>query len=296
MVFRSLARQKRAKRAVNARRNNSRTIAILCLSISLLAGNILRLEHRWFSATALQLTPTAYVTNPAVRATSRLAEVTAQTLPPSTPASSHASSAAIATKTAPTPSASLPAECSGSSYTLPSTLDLADTPPGLTTAVDTPAYYQVSASTIPGLRQAITQCPVRRATGEFHAVTGYRLSWQYLTTNTETNCRLYDVRVGLHISQLLPQFTPTNSVSSTVTSEWNRYAAALTSHENGHVIIDTDYAQRMTTALQNLVSLDCSALSAQARITIDSYVALLNTANELYDSQTAHGATQGATL
>jgi predicted secreted Zn-dependent protease len=89
---------------------------------------------------------------------------------------------------------------------------------------------------------------------------------------------------------------PEPETPTSVATSWNVYATNLKIHEDGHAAIDRDHANRLTVALQNLQALDCKNLGAQTQATISSYITMLNTANVLYDSQTNHGANQGAVL
>jgi predicted secreted Zn-dependent protease len=122
------------------------------------------------------------------------------------------------------------------------------------------------------------------------------MNWSYNYRAGGAACQVVDVRVSLHTNQFLPAFAPSPSTPARLGDTWQRYTASLQTHENGHVAIDTDYAQRLTTALQALTAPDCNQLARVAQTTTESYVAMLDTANALYDSQTNHGATQGAVL
>ncbi len=189
-----------------------------------------------------------------------------------------------------------PQACTGTRFAQPTTLAGATLPAGLTRVVDGPVYYQVYGSSLGALRSALDSCPLRKAIGPYHAVTAYQLTWSYSTTVDSGVCKLTSIRVGAHIGQYLPRFTPTASTPQSVAAAWKTYAANLKQHEDGHIAIDIDYAQRLLTALQSLRVTDCGNIGQQAQTITDSYVALLNGANELYDSRTNHGATQGAVL
>ena len=146
------------------------------------------------------------------------------------------------------------------------------------------------------MRAAIETCSLRRESGSYHALTAYQLNWSYTTSASEGLCQLREVRVGLHVNQYLPDFVSDTTTSLQLSASWQRYIANLKTHEDGHTALNVAYATELTTALQNLGSLDCATLTTQVKTTIDSHITLLNTANELYDSRTNHGATQGAIL
>lgn len=188
-------------------------------------------------------------------------------------------------------------QCTGESYSAPIGLPLSAAPEGLTVVVDKPLYYQVYGSSVGELRRAIDGCSLRQATGDFHALTTYSINWSYDTSVISgSTCQLKNIRVGQHINQYLPLFSAEATTEPSVTAAWQTYIANLRNHEDNHAAIDRDYAQRLITALQTIGPMDCATLARQTQTVIDSHVAMLNAANELYDSQTNHGATQGAVL
>lgn len=195
-----------------------------------------------------------------------------------------------------TPAIETPRACTGNTYALPQPVSLSGAAFGLTKQIDTPTYYTVYGSSVSALRNAVVDCPLRKAAGAFHATTAYQLNWAYTPVAEKGVCSIKDIKVGLHVNQLMPAFSPGSTVSSEVRSAWDAYSRALQTHENGHTAINTDYAARLTTALQNVGQMDCSTLTRQVQTIIDTHVTMLNTANELYDAQTNHGATQGAVL
>ncbi|MBL8121282.1 DUF922 domain-containing protein [Candidatus Saccharibacteria bacterium] len=186
--------------------------------------------------------------------------------------------------------------CSSVGYRLPAPLTLASANEGLITTIDTPTYYQIRGNTLPELRNSIENCAARKAVGYYHASTAYQLNWSYSIAADTTGCRLTSVKVGLHVNQFMPQFVPEATTPNTTTNTWNAYASNLKTHEDGHTAIDVRYSEQLTAALQNMRNLPCDTIANQTQTTIQSYVTMLNTANELYDSQTNHGATQGAVL
>ncbi|MCA9327145.1 DUF922 domain-containing protein [Candidatus Saccharibacteria bacterium] len=263
---------------------------LLVLLVALVYTNLVRISPLPATtslpaqATALSTTASKNATKPEV--------LTATTTVSTYPATSGGNQQASQT----TPVVRTSQACTGSPYALPASLPVTSLPSGLNKVVDTPTHYQVYGSSIPELRTAIENCPLRRANGAYHASTSYQLNWSYAVSVSGTTCRLTNVKIGLHVSQYMPAFVPTSSTPAGTKNAWNRYIANLQTHENGHVAIDTDYAQRLTNTLQNMGSVDCANPKNQVQTIINSYVTMLNAANELYDSQTGHGATQGAVL
>ncbi len=259
------------------------TVMLLCLLTFMTYLNLARVAYAQFPITPLAAAAQATVSP----------EPRSQTT--NVPAESQNGSLATQTS-APSKNIEVAKPCSGTPYSVPTQLSLTSAPAGLSTVIDAPTNYQVYGDSIANLRDAIESCPLRKAIGSYHAVTTYQVSWSYGFHVSNSVCRLSDVRVGMHINQYLPLFVPSAATPQTTASSWQQYIAVLQQHENGHVAIDTDYAKRLTAALQNLATTDCGSIAAQASTITDSYVTMLNTANDLYDSRTNHGLTQGAVL
>jgi predicted secreted Zn-dependent protease len=226
--------------------------------------------------------------------------------PASTLAASHVKPSAgtpvVATATVaiPTsqPSASVPA-CSPLAFPDPSGLDLSATATGLHIQNDTPTYYQIYGNTASQLRTQITHC-APGATGssdaEYTGETSYSLSWQYYTSVSNNGCTVTNVQVGIHIATALPTWQSTTQAATGLASRWQQFASALTTHEHGHAVLDANYAASLVQRLNALGPIDCNVITSTVQNTVDSTVRALNTANDTYDQQTDHGATQGAVL
>lgn len=263
---------------------------LLVLLVALVYTNLVRIAPlpALFDAPAQVTALGTADTKPAPQPTVLEATTTVATYPATSGGNQQTSRPAPAVETA--------RACTGTPYSPPSPLPVTSLPTGLSKVVDSPAHYQVYGSSISGLRSAIESCPLRRANGHYHASTSYQLNWSYAVVVSGTTCTLTNIRVGLHVSQYMPLFVPTATTPATTTSAWNRYISNLKTHEDGHVAIDVDHAQRLTATLQSMGAVDCGNPRNQVQTVINSYVTMLNAANDLYDSQTGHGATQGAVL
>lgn len=207
-------------------------------------------------------------------------------------ANAHASGSSISvTDTIPT--------CTLSSFGKPTQLDLSSAPLGLTIQSDQPTKYHVFGDTADQIRTQIQHCGPRSdssADAEFTGQTAYTLTWQYDLTQAGDACSIMGVRVGLHTSMALPYWQPTSKAASGLQGRWQRFDNSLQTHENGHVAIDKLYAAKLTVDLEDLGSLPCSDVASVVQDTANSVTAVLNQANDAYDTTTDHGATQGAIL
>jgi predicted secreted Zn-dependent protease len=192
-----------------------------------------------------------------------------------------------------------PQECIPAAYGLPTRINLLGQPSGLTQVVDATTHYQVFGYTSAQIKTQLRQCaPTINATdnASFAAETGSSLVWQYDTSNTLGVCTISNVKVGLHLNMILPQWQPTESAESGLAGSWQSLMSGLTTHENGHVAIYQQYAQQLLSDLQSLPATDCAALVANVATKSATDVAALNAANQVYDEHTNHGVNQGAVL
>jgi predicted secreted Zn-dependent protease len=194
-----------------------------------------------------------------------------------------------------------PTSCTPDTYTPPSALDLANAQPGLTQTVDAPSQYQIYGYSSSQIESQIRQCAPNvsstAASAEFAAETEYRLNWQYdVVVNGAGQCSLSNVKVGSHISMVVPLWRPSQYAAAGLAQQWQSFATGLLTHEDGHVVIDKQYAATLLADLQAFPATDCSSIGQLVTYLVNADVGVLNQANDNYDAATNHGATQGAIL
>jgi len=184
------------------------------------------------------------------------------------------------------------------SYHLPGGLDLSAATDGLTEQRDSAHTYVIYGNDGSTVRRQIISCAPKLGGGEdYTGYTVYNLSWRYnYTLESGSQCTLSSVKVGLHINQVLPAWHAQASTSAAFTAAWQTFAANLRTHEEGHVVLDEQYATQLVHDLQQASAADCDTLAQVAKGITDTDVTALNTANTNYDASTNHGATQGAIL
>ena len=179
----------------------------------------------------------------------------------------------------------------------PSQVALSTTDSPFTVFSDTPTTYQIYGNTAQDLRAQIRRCAPKSdgsANAEFTAETSYNLSWQYDMTIGGGSCYVSNAKVGVHTAMALPNWQPSAQAAPGLASEWQRFSANLLAHEQGHVTIDSAYAHKLAIDLEVLTAPDCDTLRGLVDAVVGADVAALNSANDAYDAQTNHGATQGA--
>ena len=182
---------------------------------------------------------------------------------------------------------------------LPTPLSLTDSAPGFKQQIDSPATYQIYGNDAAAWRTQIRSCAPKstsQTTAEFTAETKYQLTWRYQTVENEGQCHISNASVGIHVSQVLPIWQPTTATPTTLITQWNAFVIALSAHENGHTALDIEYAQRLLNDLNNYPATPCDQFAQSVKQLTDTDVSELEQANDNYDSNTDHGATQGAIL
>jgi predicted secreted Zn-dependent protease len=136
-------------------------------------------------------------------------------------------------------------------------------------------FYIVTGSTASQIRNSLNQ----NRPGGYDGWTQWYFTW--------TGCRPEGVGVDYTITVDFPQWEPPANPSSTLVQSWNRYINALALHEQGHVDLVMEAIPNFIDTLQNV---PCNEIN----VTANAMLAEINQANELYDEETDHGATQGA--
>ncbi len=181
--------------------------------------------------------------------------------------------------------------CSGQPFVTPNAIATNALPLGVTIKQDNPQYYELFGASYEELRQSLDSCAIRQASaGEHHAITSYNITWQYTPMlSNDGLCRLQAIKVASHIAQFLPQASSSDQI-------WQRYNKAIIVHEAGHVDTNLRYAQSLYDHLSTVSAASCETATSMAQTVIESELSMLETENTMYDSQTNHGATQGAVL
>lgn len=183
----------------------------------------------------------------------------------------------------------------GNRQDLPAALDLSAYSEGVAVVNETTHYTLSGSASLPALRTAVENCSQQQSglARGYHAATNYALNWQYqVVAGPAGLCRLVSAKVGVHIRQILPG----GAISGSAAGAWETYITHVEIHEQGHAARTIETGHQLLAALQALPPLTCDQLRRQADVTAQSYAVMLASEHSMYDSQTRHGATQGATL
>ncbi|SEK72406.1 Predicted secreted Zn-dependent protease [Pseudoxanthomonas sp. GM95] len=157
--------------------------------------------------------------------------------------------------------------------------------------------YTVTGGTIEQLRADLDAKGVTDDAGQFYngtATTG--LGYTYRFREQAGSCGVADVRVLLQVLLTTPVWRERWKAPSALATTWDRYLSALQTHEDGHISIARQAADRLGTQVEGLSAPSCPALEARAKSLRDEAMDALKRAHADYDRSTQHGRTQGAVL
>ncbi len=159
--------------------------------------------------------------------------------------------------------------------------------------------YDISGTTLAELNaEARRSGPVSKASGaRVWGMCTWRVTWTYSRTGGEGKCAVdkFTITVGAIID--LPRWTNRDAAPGNVQGSWDRFAAALRLHEDGHKDIGVRAGNDLAGRLRALPpEKSCAELDRKVTALGDRVLSEYRLLDEAYDRSTDHGATQGATL
>ncbi|MDB5165993.1 MAG: hypothetical protein JWM37_65 [Candidatus Saccharibacteria bacterium] len=196
------------------------------------------------------------------------------------------------------PSPPTPPPCTKGTYSPASASNTTPATQGLQQVIDAPQYYSVYGYTADQIRSQMSQCAPGTSSTDFNGYTNWWLRYAFALSAPDTNnlCTIQSAGVVVHITFSYPQWSNSMYASAGLSSEWQTFIKNLTTHENGHRDLATQYASQLYNGLLAYPPTDCSTISQSATSYGGSQISNLNQAEANYDIQTNHGATQGANL
>lgn len=148
-------------------------------------------------------------------------------------------------------------------------------------------YYDVSGDNVTALRAQLDRLsPADGSGARYDAYTTWHIAWSWPVTADGT-CRLRAATVSVGITLRLPRWLPPAGAPAWLVHDWQRYVAALQTHEQGHLDLVERSAPSVLAAIQGA---SCATAGAAAH----AVSARIQQLNDAYDAATDHGATQGA--
>jgi uncharacterized protein DUF922 len=118
------------------------------------------------------------------------------------------------------------------------------------------------------------------------------MRWSWRTESANGTCSIRDVSVTVNAQITLPRWTPPADTEPGLATEWNRFIAALETHEAGHKDISAKAGSEIVTRLRGLSGL-CSQINTRAGDVARMIVDKAGDDQKIYDAATRHGLTQG---
>ena len=157
-------------------------------------------------------------------------------------------------------------------------------------------YYPVHMEPSDTLRQALNAAtPITVDGRRFHGHTRWTVRWSFRWwREPEGRCRITQVSTRLRTEVQLPELY---SATPAQQARFDRYVAALSQHEQGHVQFGRDAARAIDEGLARLpAASDCATLERQANALGHRLLREHAEREREYDRSTRHGASQGARL
>jgi len=155
------------------------------------------------------------------------------------------------------------------------------------------SYYDVHGRTYAELHAEMRRLGPKNNGTSFVGETRSPMTWSWRAeTIAGGSCTLRDVRVSVNAEILLPRWTPPADADTSVVTEWNRFIAALETHEAGHKDISAKAGRDIKDQLRALTGL-CSQVSMRANDIAHQIIDRASAEQARYDAETQHGLTQG---
>lgn len=158
----------------------------------------------------------------------------------------------------------------------------------------TQSSYNVHGTTAQAMRAEMnTQGPLDHG-NHVDAMTTWYIKWHY-NYSSRGYCALTNIVVTGDINYHLPQWVDAAKSDAVLQNKWNNYLVKLRFHEEGHADNGKNAASEIERALQTLPAApNCNLLDANATAAARAILKQHNDWDLKYDTDTRHGATQGA--
>lgn len=130
--------------------------------------------------------------------------------------------------------------------------------------------------------------------GLFFGLTATEVQYRFGYRSTPGGCETVNASVDLAVTLTLPEWRAPGSAPYELRRDWQRFAAALRRHEEGHRDRAVAYAHRLQRAVEGLRAPTCDAAAARASQQAQRLQIEAEAEHRLYDEATGHGETEGA--
>ena len=160
-------------------------------------------------------------------------------------------------------------------------------------------FYDISGATFAELNAAAQQSgPVSKTTGKrVWGMCTWRVTSNYSSRQEPGRCVIENFTVTVGAAIDFPRWTNRKTASADLQGGWDRFAAALRLHEDGHKDIGVRAANDLANRLRALPpERNCAVLDQKVTELGERVLAQYQSSDQAYDRSTDNGATQGAML
>ena len=161
---------------------------------------------------------------------------------------------------------------------------------------DTVQYHDITGNTEAELLAALRRVSYADPSGDRFAAanTRWRLRWNLSVQPSKNGCRLLAATAELDVEMNLPRWNAPEDARPDLVKRWDRFAAAVRKHEDGHRDIAIDAVHDVADRLQNVTTgRDCASLRKSLGRVAESTVREYREKEDSYDVTTMHGRAQG---
>lgn len=159
-------------------------------------------------------------------------------------------------------------------------------------------YYDIRGSSASDLRQQMSALgpPDLRSNKIFDARTDWEIAWRFYYKNSLLgDCAIARAEVDVNLVFTFPRWLTPAEASPGLVEKWNAYQQALTTHEEQHAELAIAGGKTIYDAILAVPpAATCPALEDVANAAARQVFDQIQAQQERYDSDTNHGASQGA--
>lgn len=154
--------------------------------------------------------------------------------------------------------------------------------------------YAVTGGTPEAILSSLRQSGPQVDGGLFFGLTTTEVQYRFGYVRTAGACETADARVDMRVVIALPEWRPTADAPYDLRRDWNRFAAALRRHEEGHRDRAVAYAHRLQRSMVGLRAPTCDGAATLAARQAQRLQTEAEAEHRQYDQTTNHGETEGA--
>jgi len=155
-------------------------------------------------------------------------------------------------------------------------------------------YFTINGDTSLGLSREIdAKGPVGEDGRRSDGYTSWHIGWSFGLNSDGKSCTAGRITVDLDIRMTLPRWDTPPGADPRLITRWNRYLAALRTHEDGHRYRAETAAGELRRALPGERAPDCRTLEIRLDSMANALLAELKLRQAAYDRETDFGRKQG---